>query len=72
MSYTRFLTHFDSPFLGGSLANPAKRYPSTFSGSLWKEHPYFLACLSGVFFRLIGFLFVLFFLKEVILFTMES
>jgi len=59
------LTEFCSPVLGGSLANPADRYPGVFSSFLSTEHPYLLACLSGVFFRVAGFLVVLFYLKEV-------
>lgn len=51
--------------MGGFLANPSERFPRIFSGSLWREHPYFLACLSGVFFRIVGFTGILVYLKEV-------
>jgi hypothetical protein len=52
--------------LGGSLANPSEQFPNAFSGPLWKEHPYLLACLSCASFAILGFLAVLLFLTEVL------
>ncbi|KAF4608969.1 hypothetical protein EYR40_001322 [Pleurotus pulmonarius] len=33
------------PLIGGSLSNPAKRFPSWFGSALWTSYPYFLPCL---------------------------
>ncbi|KAG9313058.1 MFS general substrate transporter [Chiua virens] len=32
------------PFMGGTLARPADRWPELFSGYFWQEFPYFLPC----------------------------
>jgi len=59
------LTKHCRPVLGGSLANPSKRFPTVFGGSLWREHPYLLACFSSVLFCIVGFLAIFFYLEEV-------
>jgi len=33
------------PLLGGTLSHPHERFSKTFSGSFWKDYPYFLPCL---------------------------
>jgi hypothetical protein len=58
--------------MGGSLANPSERFPNAFNGPLWKEHPYLLACLAGAAVTIIGFLGILFYLKEVPAFNRHS
>ncbi|KZP13714.1 MFS general substrate transporter [Athelia psychrophila] len=52
------------PPMGGSLANPAERFPKVFTANLWKSYPYLLPCLSGVCFRVLGFMGILLYLKE--------
>lgn len=58
--------------MGGSLANPSERFPNAFNRPLWKEHPYLLACLAGAAVTIIGFLGILFYLKEVPAFIHSS
>lgn len=62
---SRLLTKHGRPLLGGSLANPAERYPTVFSASLWKVHPYLLPLLIGATFRMLAIFLVFFYLKEV-------
>ncbi|TEB35962.1 MFS general substrate transporter [Coprinellus micaceus] len=35
------------PILGGSLANPAKKYPDVFGEAFFEEYPYFLPCFAA-------------------------
>ncbi|EAU88341.2 hypothetical protein CC1G_05107 [Coprinopsis cinerea okayama7 len=35
------------PIIGGSLADPAKKYPKLFNYALFKEYPYFLPCFAA-------------------------
>ncbi|KZP15402.1 MFS general substrate transporter [Athelia psychrophila] len=52
------------PPIGGSLANPAERFPTVFTASIWKSYPYLLPCLAGVFFRVLGLMGIAVYLKE--------
>ncbi|KAH9481774.1 Major facilitator-type transporter psiT2 [Psilocybe cubensis] len=53
------------PILGGSLSNPATRWPETLGHiSYLKTHPYFLPCFVAAFFAFISFLIVCFVLEE--------
>ncbi|KAF8969098.1 major facilitator superfamily domain-containing protein [Flammula alnicola] len=52
------------PLLGGSLSRPHERFPKYFSGSFWKEYPYFLPCLVTSSYVLFAFMITLCFFKE--------
>ncbi|PPQ63561.1 hypothetical protein CVT24_004858 [Panaeolus cyanescens] len=52
------------PLIGGSLARPADRFPSIFTGTFWKEFPYFLPCLGTVLFVFVTFIITGLFFKE--------
>ncbi|KAF8150913.1 major facilitator superfamily domain-containing protein [Crassisporium funariophilum] len=52
------------PLIGGSLSHPHERFPKVFSGSFWKEYPYFLPCLAPALFVLVAFTVTLFLFKE--------
>ncbi|KAF9048789.1 major facilitator superfamily domain-containing protein [Panaeolus papilionaceus] len=52
------------PLIGGSLARPADRFPSVFTGTFWKEFPYFLPCLGTVLFVFVTFIITGLFFKE--------
>ncbi|KAJ7667200.1 major facilitator superfamily domain-containing protein [Mycena rosella] len=52
------------PLIEGSLARPNDRFPSIFSGTFWKEYPYFLPCLVTGSFVFISCFVVLAFFKE--------
>ncbi|KAF8813393.1 major facilitator superfamily transporter [Phlegmacium glaucopus] len=52
------------PLIGGSLSHPHERFPKVFSGSLWKDYPYFLPCLVSSVYVLFAFLIAFFMLKE--------
>lgn len=55
-----------SPYVGGSLSNPAKRFPDVFGHwEFFKIHPYFLACAAPATFSALAWLVTLLFLKEV-------
>lgn len=54
------------PLIGGTLANPAKRFPKVFGHSaFFKEYKYFLPCLVGGLFPVLGITVGALFLKEV-------
>ncbi|EGN99358.1 hypothetical protein SERLA73DRAFT_108813 [Serpula lacrymans var. lacrymans S7.3] len=53
------------PFMGGNLARPQERFPVLFSGTFWKEYPYFLPCAATACFTSLTFLVIVLFLKEV-------
>ncbi|KAJ7760686.1 major facilitator superfamily domain-containing protein [Mycena maculata] len=50
--------------IGGSLARPHERFPELFSGSFWRDFPYFLPCLATGTFVFLSFLLVLTFFRE--------
>jgi len=52
------------PMIGGSLAHPHERFPKVFSGSFWRDYPYFLPCLVVSMYIISSFLIALFMLKE--------
>jgi len=54
------------PLMGGSLSNPAERFPDIFGGKFWKEYPYFLPCVTTSGFVFVGFAFTLIFFKETV------
>jgi hypothetical protein len=51
--------------MGGALSKPHDRFPGLFSGSFWKEYPYFLPCLATSSFVIVAFFITLVFFKEV-------
>ena len=51
--------------MGGTLSRPHERFPRVFSGSFWKEYPYFLPCLATSSYVFIVFVISLFLFKEV-------
>lgn len=53
------------PILGGSLANPATKYPNVFGDAFFKKYPYFLPCFAGGFLALATAIIGIMFLKEV-------
>jgi len=52
------------PLIGGSLSHPHERFSKVFSGSFWKEYPYFLPCLVTSSYVVFAFLVTLVILKE--------
>jgi len=52
------------PLIGGSLSHPHERFPKAFSGSFWKEYPYFLPCLISSAYVLFALLIVFSMFKE--------
>ncbi|KAJ7185424.1 major facilitator superfamily transporter [Mycena filopes] len=52
------------PLVGGFLARPQDRFPISFSGTFWREFPYFLPCLATGGFVLLTCFVVLAFFKE--------
>ncbi|KAG6817274.1 hypothetical protein H0H87_010935 [Tephrocybe sp. NHM501043] len=53
------------PLIGGTLAQPADRFPSIFGGKFWQDFPYFLPCLATSIFVFIAFGITLVYFKEV-------
>ena len=51
--------------IGGSLSHPYERFPKVFTGSFWRDYPYFLPCLVVSMYIISSFLIALFMLKEV-------
>ncbi|CAE6466392.1 unnamed protein product [Rhizoctonia solani] len=54
-----------APALGGFLSHPADRYPSVFGFELFRRYPYFLPCLAGSAFSILGLVAGILFLEEV-------
>lgn len=55
-----------SPVVGGTLSNPAQRWPKTFGKStFWIKYPYFLPCFVTALFSISAFLSTLVGLREV-------
>ncbi|KAF9035152.1 member of major facilitator superfamily multidrug-resistance, DHA1 sub-family [Panaeolus papilionaceus] len=55
------------PMIGGSLAQPAERFPSLFGNSEFhKKHPYFLPCVIPAVFSVIAWIVTFLFLKETV------
>jgi len=54
------------PLIGGSLSRPHDRFSKVFSGSLWKNYPYFLPCLATSAYVFIAFVITLFLFKETV------
>lgn len=55
-----------SPLIGGTLANPATRYPDSLGKiALFRQFPYFLPCATAGALALTAFIFAFFGLKEV-------
>ncbi|KAG6860436.1 hypothetical protein C0995_011204 [Termitomyces sp. Mi166 len=54
------------PLIGGTFSRPADRFPDVFTGTFWKQYPYFLPCLVTAAFALVSFGIALIFFKETI------
>lgn len=53
------------PVAGGLLSRPADRWPETFQGEFWTQHPYFLPCIIAAVYSISAFVFAFVGLKEV-------
>lgn len=56
---------FHRPMIGGTLANPATRYPSWFDYQVFREYPYLLACSVTSALAFFASALAAFFLREV-------
>ena len=52
------------PAIGGWLAEPAKRFPSIFVGTVFETYPYLLPCLASSCLSLTGLIMAIFFIQE--------
>ncbi|KAG1884857.1 MFS general substrate transporter [Suillus subluteus] len=55
---------FVGPLMGGTLARPQDHWPALFSGSFWRDYPYFLPCAVAAFLLLVALVMMTLFLEE--------
>jgi MFS family permease len=64
LSFTTGVGNCIAPVLGGLLSSPAETWPSTFSGTLFEAHPFFLPCACVGTWGLLASLALVFTLEE--------
>lgn len=55
---------FLGPLLGGTLARPQDHWPALFSGSFWRNYPYFLPCAIAACLLILALVMMALFLQE--------
>ena len=53
------------PLIGGTLSHPHEHFSKIFSGTFWKDYPYFLPCLVSSSYVLFTIIITFVMLKEV-------